>query len=164
MERRDGRSAQHQTAMSSAASAQLDEKVELTLHNFTVISIPAASEADAPAASPEVQHSLAQSADVPGPTSPSFAAAVGVVLARVETPAAETEAPKALSAAAMPETGDGCESPDGGDPSSMRTATHTQAVRARDRRMDEEAVCGALCRRRLLRVHSGFFAGERGRC
>ena len=162
MERRDGRSAQ--TAMSAAAFAQLDEKVELTLHNFTVVTPPAASEADARAASPEANHSLAQSADAPPPPFPSIAAAAAVALELGETPAADTEAPTALSAAALPVPGDSYESPDGGDPPSMRTGTHAQAVRARDRRMDEEAVCGALCRRTLLPVHSSFFAGERGAC
>lgn len=161
MERRDGRSAK--TAMSAAAFAQLDEKVELTLHNFTVVTPTAASEADARAASPEAQHSLAQSADAPAPPFPSIAPAAAVALELGETPAADTEAPTALSAADLP-AGDSYESPDGGDPPSVRTGTHPQAVRARDRRMDEEAVCGALCQRTLLPVHSSFFAGERGAC
>lgn len=74
MQRRDGRSAH--TAMSSAVFAHPDEKVEPTLHDFTAIPPPAASEADNRVASPEAQHSIARSADTPAPPSLSRVTAV----------------------------------------------------------------------------------------
>jgi hypothetical protein len=58
-----------QNAMSSAVFAHPDEKVEPTLHDFTAIPAPAASEADNRVASPEAQHSIARSADAPAPPS-----------------------------------------------------------------------------------------------
>ncbi len=150
------------TAVSASVFEQLDDKVELSLHNFTVIPPPGASElpaasvalseapeSDAAAVPASPQHViLAAAAAEPLPDETVVDAASALQIATnhaIPLASRDAEGDAVVPGSASPEAGDYGVASDG--------RRHQRTVSARDRKGDEDAVMQALASCQIALTH-----------